>query len=74
MKLSTITDSRGKLIAMLRGGCSGKVRVHIGTVDAGHHLHEIEIPDAARSLRPQEIHRRLKVPSPGQAPVYSPDI
>ena len=70
MKINTISDSNGNILAVLGGGESNRVRIRMRP-QKDQHLHEIELPKEAASLKPHEIYRRLKVSSPGQAPVFS---
>jgi len=70
MKIRTISDENGKVVAILGGGDSNKFRVRMRP-KTGQYYHELELPAEAASLKPPEIHRRLKIPSPGEAPVFS---
>ena len=58
------------MLAVLGGGECEKVRIRLRP-QADQHFHEIELPQEAESLKPHEIFARLKVPSPGQSPVFS---
>lgn len=70
MKISTISDGKGNIVAVLGGGESDKLRVRLRP-QPDQHWHEIELPKEASKLKPHEIYRRLKIMSPGQAPVFS---
>ena len=70
MKISTLSDGKGNILAVLRGGESKKVSVRLRP-EPDQHWHEIELPEEAIALKPHEICRRLKIPSPGLAPVFS---
>ena len=70
MKISSLSDSKGNVLAVLGGGESKKVSVRL-RAEPDQHWHEIELPEEAAALMPHEIYRRLKIPSPGLPPVFS---
>jgi hypothetical protein len=69
MKVHTISSADGKLLAITNAPESAKVKVRVRARE-NQHIHELELPEEARSLKPQEIFRRLRIHAPGQKPVY----
>jgi hypothetical protein len=70
MKLHTIIDSSGRLVAVMRVLKHQKIGMGLKPRE-GQHFHEIELPDHARQLRPEQIVKRLKITRPGEAPKFT---
>jgi hypothetical protein len=70
MRIFTLSDDRGRVVAILGGGDHAKYAVRMFP-RPNHHVHEIHLPPEAAKLTPHEIHKRLKVSGAGKAPTFS---
>jgi hypothetical protein len=66
MKVRVITDSFGHIVAVMKAHASVTM-----TPREGQHFHEIDAPEHARHLGPDQIAKRLKITQPGQAPRFT---
>jgi hypothetical protein len=69
MKIFAISDKNAEVIALL-GQDPDKYLVELKPA-RDQYVHAIELPPGAESLPPHEIHRRLRILIPGQAPEFS---
>jgi hypothetical protein len=66
MKVHVISDSSGRIVAVMKAHASVSMKAR-----EGQHFHEIEVPEHARRLGPDQIAKHLKIHQPGQAPKFT---